>query len=154
MTRTAPLSAQEFGEIVRAVPLVSIDLIVRDEHGHVLVGCRQNEPAKDTFFVPGGRIRKDETIAAAFQRIMTNELGVSSDINEARFVGVFEHFYPTNFREDHGYGTHYVVLAYELTLARALAIKPDNQHSVMQWMTPAALMSSSDVHPNTKAYVR
>ena len=36
----------EFAEIVRLAPLVSIDLIIRDKEQKVLVALRTNEPAK------------------------------------------------------------------------------------------------------------
>jgi colanic acid biosynthesis protein WcaH len=40
------------------------------------MGWRENEPAKRTWFVPGGRIRKDEKIADAFERIIRTETGL------------------------------------------------------------------------------
>jgi colanic acid biosynthesis protein WcaH len=36
---------------------VSIDLIVRDADGRVLLGLRNNRPARDWWFVPGGIVR-------------------------------------------------------------------------------------------------
>ena len=63
-------------QVVRHAPLVSIDLILRDAQGRVLLGLRENEPARGLWFVPGGVIRKDETLDAAFSRIARNELGV------------------------------------------------------------------------------
>ena len=60
------LSDDDFAHIVRYAPLVSIDLIVRDLEENVLLGLRANEPAKNTYFVPGGVIRKNETIQEAF----------------------------------------------------------------------------------------
>lgn len=62
------LAQHEFLEIVRLTPLVSIDLIVLDQAGDVLLGRRVNRPAQGMWFVPGGRIRKDETLADAFKR--------------------------------------------------------------------------------------
>ena len=64
------LSDSEFVDVVRNTPLVSIDLIISDPMGAILMGWRNNEPAKDTWFVPGGRIRKNERIAEAFERIL------------------------------------------------------------------------------------
>src|ERR1022692_3334528 len=109
------LAAEDFDNAVRLTPLVAIDVVVRSPEGRILVGRRRNEPAKRTFFTTGGRITKNETLAAAFRRISLAELGVEKNIKEARFMGVFEHFYPTNHFERDGFGTHYVTLAYELT---------------------------------------
>jgi hypothetical protein len=52
------LSADDFAHIIRYAPLVSIDLIIRDLEGKVLLGLRTNEPAKHTYFLPGGVILK------------------------------------------------------------------------------------------------
>ena len=109
----ARLEPGDFETVVRLTPLVAIDMIVRSSEGRVLVGHRTNEPAKGCFFVPGGRITKNETLAAAFRRISLAELGVEKQIEEARFLGVFEHLYSTNHFDRDGFGTHYVTLAYE-----------------------------------------
>ena len=146
------LADQEFATIVRLAPLVSIDLIIRDDGGNVLVGVRNNEPAKNFYFVPGGRVRKGETLAAAFARILAAETGCSVEFDAARFVGVYQHIYPTNMFGDRGYGTHYVVLAYELNLNPRPAIVLDGQHRIAKWMSEAEVRAAPNVHPNTKAY--
>jgi colanic acid biosynthesis protein WcaH len=142
----------EFTNIVRLTPLVAIDLIVRSPDRRVLVGRRTNEPAKDLFFVPGSRISKNETRAAAFRRITREELGIGLEIESARFVGVFDHIYLTNRFEQGGFGTHYVTLAYELALAVDLDSLPREQHGEYVWLTPSQLLRSTEVHENTKAY--
>ena len=100
------LSASEFAEVVRLTPLVSIDLILRNSNGDALLGVRNNEPAKGFYFVPGGRILKNERIADAFQRILLSETGALADIGQSTFKGVFEHFYRTNFASRSDFGTH------------------------------------------------
>lgn len=139
-----------FAGIVRATPLVSIDLIVSDADGRVLLGLRNFEPAKGSLFVPGGRIRKDETIDAAFARLCRAELGVAARIEDAEFAGVFEHFYDVA-RFGPG-STHYVVLAYKLKLARASSIKGDEQHAKLVWTDVDDLLARPDVHRFTRDY--
>ena len=146
------LAPEDFDDVVRLTPLVAIDLIVRSPEGRILVGRRTNEPAKGSFFVPGGRITKNETLAAAFRRISLAELGVEKRIGEARFVGVYEHFYATNNHEVAGFGTHYVVLAYELTSPVQALPLPKDQHGEFAWLTEAELRRNPEVHQNTKAY--
>ena len=147
------LGDEEFSTIVRFAPLVSIDLIIRDPRRKVLVGIRNNEPAKNFYFVPGGRIRKDETLEAAFARILAAETGCSLDFKQARFVGVYQHMYPNNPFGHPGYGTHYVVLAYELNLSHRPAIALDSQHRTAVWMDEAQLRAAPNVHRYTKAYL-
>jgi len=146
------LDRDAFAAVVRDTPLVSIDLIVRDPAGRVLVGRRTNQPARGCWFVPGGRIRKDERIADAFTRIARDELGIERTVDDAAFRGVFEHLYDTNFAGIGGFGTHYVVLAYDVGLPEPPADLPVDQHSDYRWACPAELLSDPDVHANTKAY--
>jgi colanic acid biosynthesis protein WcaH len=140
----------DFLQVVRVTPLVSIDLIVRDAGGRILVGMRRNEPARGTWFVPGGRIRKDETLAAALARISKGELGVTLATDEVRFAGVYEHFYDTNFTGTDGISTHYVVLAYVVERSVSTNELPSAQHSDWAWLSQPAM---ANVHPNTLAYL-
>ncbi|WP_338091415.1 NUDIX domain-containing protein [Sodalis ligni] len=54
--------------------MVSIDLIIEDV-GEYLLGYRTNRPASGSWFVPGGRILKDENLETAFKRIISTETG-------------------------------------------------------------------------------
>jgi colanic acid biosynthesis protein WcaH len=154
MTSSHPLNDDTFAYIVRHTPLVSLDIIIKDPQRHVLVGRRVNEPAKGQYFVPGGVIRKNEAIQAAFARILKAETGLLATINKAKFIGVFEHFYETNRFGHRHYGTHYIVLAYELKLKERPPVKLDYQHSDIRWMLEVDILLAPDVHPNTKAYFR
>ena len=59
-----------FSSIIEHAPLISMDLVVRDGAGRVLLGKRLNRPAKGFWFVPGGRIRKGERFEASFSRLV------------------------------------------------------------------------------------
>ena len=107
------LDKESFRHIVASTPLISIDLIVRNEVGQVLLGQRLNRPAQGYWFVPGGRIRKDERIDAAFRRLTLSELGLECSVDNAIFCGVFEHLYDDNF-SGIDFSTHYVVLGLSL----------------------------------------
>lgn len=146
------LSKETFLTIVAHTPLVSIDLIVRNNERKTLVGLRRNEPAKGYYFVPGGRIQKDETLEAALHRVSLSELGV--DASGAKFSGVYQHFYPTNFAEAESITTHYVVLAHVWDLPEGQEIKIDSQHSEFLWLSADEAESLGNVHKNTLAYYR
>ncbi len=148
------LRKDDFAHIVRHAPLVSIDIIIKDSEKNVLLGLRVNEPAKGKYFVPGGIIRKNETLRTAFARILRAEVKVDASLTEARFVGVFEHIYETNAFGNPDYGTHYVVLAHELSLAHRPTVQKDTQHSNLRWMSETEILSTTSVHPNTQAYFR
>jgi colanic acid biosynthesis protein WcaH len=143
-----PLSSSDFLGVVKNTPLVSIDLVIADRTGAILMGWRQNEPAKDTWFVPGGRIQKDERISDAFERILFKETGLQTSFREAKFGGVFEHFYSANCFGDPVFGTHYCVLAYILQFDDRPVIQIDHQHSEIAWLTSSA----TDIHRYSQAY--
>ncbi|WP_313449769.1 NUDIX domain-containing protein, partial [Pseudescherichia sp.] len=63
------LSQEDFATVVRSTPLISIDLIVENARGEFLLGKRTNRPAQGFWFVPGGRVQKDEPLAQAFERL-------------------------------------------------------------------------------------
>jgi colanic acid biosynthesis protein WcaH len=94
----------DFARIVRHAPLVSIDVLLKDPEEYVLLGLRVNEPARGKYFVPGGVIRKNERLRDAFSRILKAELGLKIAFEDARFLGVFEHFYETNRYENSEFG--------------------------------------------------
>lgn len=146
------LTKEEFLWVVARAPLVSIDLIVPDAQGRVLLGVRRYPPAQGTWYVPGGRILKDEPLDAAFRRITRSELGVEVERAQATFRGIYEHFHPDNFAGQPGITTHYVVLAYELPPGRFRETPPQDQHTAYHWWTVPELLAHPQVHPYTKAY--
>ncbi|GAB3546862.1 GDP-mannose mannosyl hydrolase [Noviherbaspirillum agri] len=139
-----------FLSVAASTPFVSIDLIVRNEQGQVLLGYRRNRPAQDFWFVPGGRIRKNERTQDALQRIARTELGVEA--TGGRLVGVFDHLYEDNFYGEPGIGTHYVVCAYQCQVSADAHFVHDDQHAQLRWWDTESLLASPQVHPNTKLY--
>lgn len=144
--------------IVRQTPLVSVDLVCEDPQGRVLLGWRENRPARHSWFVPGGAIRKDERVAQALARVLRDELGLAvipETLPPLESLGTWQHLYPDdNFADEPGTSTHYVVLAWRLRLdaAQAAALRPDAQHERLRWFSREALMADAQVHPNTRAY--
>lgn len=143
-----------FLAVVRNAPLVAIDPLLEDPQGRLLVGLRRNEPARGWWFVPGGRVRKGEVLAAALQRISASELALPLALQDGRLDGVYVHHYTTNFAEAEGITTHCMVLAYRVQLEQSPALKPDGQHQDLRWLSAQELGSDPSVHPYTRAYAR
>ena len=154
MAKTKHLNREEFLKVVEHTPLVSIDLIVYNLDGKVLVGLRKNRPAQNTWFVPGGKFLKNERIADAMCRISKVELGVEISALQAHFKGVYEHLYPDNFADAPGISTHYIVLAYEIHMTSTIIEPPPEQHSEYCWLTPQEILDNPAIHENTKAYFK
>ena len=141
-----------FATVIESTPLVSIDLVVKNKQGQTLLGQRLNRPAKGFWFVPGGRILKDESLAAAFRRLTLEELGEAFNIEQGRLLGPYDHCYNDNvFGDD--FTTHYVAIAYVLIIDHELNHLPvDIQHGTYQWFEIDSLGNNNDVHINTKNY--
>ncbi|MFD4839166.1 GDP-mannose mannosyl hydrolase [Achromobacter sp. NPDC058515] len=148
------LARADFRQAVEMLPLVSIDLLLRDRDGHYLTGLRANPPAQGAWFVPGGRIRKNESLRDALRRIVQDELGLSVPEAAWKPRGVYEHFYGTNFAGEAGRSTHYVVLAYEAELSLDTASLPLAQHDSYRWLPAEVIAADPGVHPYTQAYFK
>lgn len=151
----SPLPQKLFASIVKHAPLIAVDLVIQNESGEVLLGLRRNAPARGFWFVPGGRIFKNEPIANAADRIVREELAIDSRLPRALFLGIFEHFYQDNFTHAQAFGTHYIVLAHRLSIT-TVQIKqlPLQQHAGYRWLPPQELLRARDVHPYSREYAR
>lgn len=153
------LSQETFTQACAALPLVSVDLMITrpaSQGREVLLGLRNNRPAQDWWFTPGGRIRKNEPLALALQRIATEELGLPIEhLQHAYLLGAWDHFYPDS-AFDATISTHYVNLPHALHLSAAEAeiLQPpcgaQAQHKAWQWLSLAEAEVRTSVHP----YVR
>ncbi|HIF9419450.1 TPA: GDP-mannose mannosyl hydrolase [Photobacterium damselae] len=145
------LSENEFKSVIKNTPLISIDLIIENYRGQILLGQRINKPAQGDWFVPGGRILKDETFSKAFIRLTQSELGLGVKITDADFIGPFEHFYKNNYLGD-DFSTHYVTLGYRLKLDIDIKKLPKKQHESYKWFNKPELLNADDVNYHTKLY--
>jgi colanic acid biosynthesis protein WcaH len=146
-----PLPFEHFADLVRNAPLVAVDFLVFDTGGSVLMGKRNNAPARGTWCVPGGRIRKGETIAQAVARKLREELGLA-DLPELTWHGIYEHFYPDS-SFDESVSTHYVALVFSFVLHDATALQACSQHDELRFFSKKEFMTSPDVPDEMKVYL-
>lgn len=147
------LEQSTFETVINSTPLVSIDLVVLNECNEALLGQRLNRPAENFWFVPGGRILKNESLANAFERLTFNELGVEFELSTAELLGPYDHFYDDCVFSDK-IKTHYVAIAYVLRLTKQKlnALPLNEQHSAFKWFSFDDLLQSPAVHKHTKWY--
>lgn len=141
------IPADEWATIVRRVPIVSVDLVVRHDGG-VVLGRRRNEPARGEWFIPGGRVHKHERLADAARRVCHEELGVEVEI--VRRLGVYEHVYDVADVDDVG-GKHYVPVAYVVDPLDD-DFEPDPQHDAFRVFHPP--FEDVTLHEYVATYLR
>lgn len=148
------LPANTFKTVVASTPLVSIDLLVRNPQGELLLGERLNRPAQGSWFAPGGRIQKNETLDAAFARLTQEELGQAFSRDQSRLLGVYEHFYDDSVFGDSP-DTHYVVIAYAIELGAQQSLQPPSvQHGRYRWWRLDEMREEPRIHSNTRDYLQ
>lgn len=143
-TSQHPIPDEEWKSIVKNVPIVSVDLLVRVDDGIVL-GKRRNEPARSEWFVPGGTVFKNERLRDAARRVAREELGV--DITIDRCLGSYEHFYETA-DVDVDDGKHYLATAF-VVHPEDEPIEPDDQHADVRTFSPPF----PEFHPYVDRYL-
>lgn len=128
-----PIPSEDWAKIVANVPIVSVDLVIEHDGG-VVLGKRENEPAKGEWFVPGGTVLKNESRTDAAHRVAIEELGESITIDEE--LGVFEHCYDT--AEVEGVDSkHYVATAFRCHFEGDTPnIAADDQHDSLDVFYP------------------
>jgi ADP-ribose pyrophosphatase YjhB (NUDIX family) len=92
VTDDHPLSEQEFREIYRRVPRLTVEVVVSGAEG-VLLTRRAIEPCRGIWHLPGGTVRFGERLAEAVARVARRELGLV--VTESRLLGCIE--YPSHF---------------------------------------------------------
>lgn len=159
------LDPDEFKYVIDKTPLVSIDLVIKNSRNEILLGLRTEEPAKDTWFVPGGRFLKYESVESKFKKIALDELDKEITIDQSRFLGPHTHIYPTNRFNEPNIDTHYVALGYEI-IRDDIDVEHLNNlckkgkiigHSKFSWFTTEEQDTEThklgfEVHPNCRSY--
>lgn len=156
------LPRETFLSVVEHSPLLALDFIVEHpvDKGKYLIGRRTNPPANGFYFVPGGRVRKNETLGAAIARISGAELGVELGRDDVAFTGIYEHIYPESPLPEGKLGTHYCVCglfvrkALDVSLIERTLGASSGQHSDYLWLTVEEMAARDEVHENAKAYFR
>ena len=149
---------EDYLRVIKHTQLVALDLIIVNEKNQVLLGYRNNNPAKNMWFTFGSRVYKNETFEEACERISSTELGLDIKLKDCVKNGVYFHHYPDNF-ENEEFGTNYIVFAYVCNVndIETNNIKGDNQHDIFKWfdiddITDEASKNIFNIHENVRNY--
>lgn len=116
MNSSTPFSDEEYGKILDHLVVACVDTVVTHK-GKVLLVKRDQEPAKNAWWIFGGRVIKGESLQGAAQRGIHRELNVRIH-DEERFteIGVFNLLWPTRREPLSTNGCHHILIAHHLEL--------------------------------------
>lgn len=146
------LSLDDFKQLVSNAPLFAIDLVVINERNEILLGQRKNAPAKGYWFVPGGRVYKNEALETAIERISQSELGLTLKRHELNFIGLYDHFYDDSFFDENT-STHYINATHYIRLNAQLLNLPTEQHAQYRWVALNQLEEDDAIHRYSKIFL-
>ena len=147
------LSQDDFKHLIKTAPLFAIDIVVLNEQSQILLGQRKNAPAQGFWFVPGGRVFKNESLEQAFERISAAELDLTISRHQATFLGLYDHFYPDSVFGE-GISTHYINATHLIKLNTAqMQNLPTQQHQSYRWQKISEIEQDDTVHQNSKVFL-
>jgi colanic acid biosynthesis protein WcaH len=148
----SPLNPAAFQAVIKDTCLFALDLLVFDRNDRLLVGRRRESPARGYFFVPGGRVRKGEKLASAFERLLESELALQkASVSPPQLRGLYEHFYDDNAFGHGEFGTHYVVAALSMYLQQGAAPRFAG-HDDPLFLSVDDVLAKDDIHGHVKRY--
>ncbi|MBI2602107.1 MAG: NUDIX domain-containing protein [Deltaproteobacteria bacterium] len=124
------LNEEEYRRFLSTMPIVCVDCVVRRKSdGKFLLIKRKNEPLKGLYWVPGGRLLKNERLDDAVRRKMKEEIGVEVEI--LKHLGYFEEFFERT-EQNADSGVHSLSMVY-LVEPVSETIVLDDQSSDWDW---------------------
>jgi len=139
---------EEYKKILELMPIPCVDLIII-HNKKILLVKRKDEPGKDWWWIPGGRIFKNETLEQAAIRKAKEETGL--DIRVEKKLTSYEFFYSKSTFGELKSGGH--------TISVVFLCKPinpnqeiilDNTSKDFKWIDEI----EEDFHPILKSFLK
>lgn len=121
------LPLEQYKEFHRLMPILCVDVVLVRNNSFLLLK-RKNAPARGEWWLPGGRVLRDELLADAAKRKIREETGLGSS-EEPEMLGVDETLFPDG---PFGWSTHTVNIVFKAEVKDGNA-KVDNQSEEFQW---------------------
>ena len=113
---TGRIPSSLYEVIVDVLPIASVEAVILEDDKYLFLR-RKNEPVKDHWWFPGGRIRKGETLKQALAREVKEETGLT--VTESKLVNVYSRIFDQR---------HDITIAYTCK-CKPTKITLNNEHS-------------------------
>jgi len=138
-----------YRQILAVMPIVCVDLMVTDVDGKLLLLRRRDEPAKDQWWLPGGRVHLGEARVEAALRKLNEECGLSPATCVCTELLTADVILP----DDQGSLSHGVTTVFRIEMSQAVTkLQLDLHSQTAEWRAPAAWLGE-DLHPFVRRVV-
>ncbi len=122
------IPTEKYVEIIKALPILCVDVVIQNAQGEYLLVKRNNEPKKGHWWPVGGRVLKGETLEQAVIRKVSEE--TSLHVNNIKLIGYFELITDANpFNQPFRY--HAVSVVFSVVVDDHQQVRLDEQS--MEW---------------------
>lgn len=116
-----------YSQILENMPIICVDGVITNDRNQILFLKRENEPAKNEWWFPGGRLLKNESLEEAIIRKIKEETNIDAYV--ISYLGTTETMFNTG---PFGFPVHTVNFTYHLR-PESDDLKIDSQHSEYVW---------------------
>jgi len=139
------IPAKLYKHIVKSIPIPCVDVIIVHD-GLFLLLKRNNPPEKGKWFIPGGRVYKDEKLRTAAQRKAYEETGIHCNVGP--LIYNTETIFPDGPFDFPIHTINSCFFLYPKT--RSFKVSLDKDHNGFRWCN----FIPSDIHPYVKQCLR
>lgn len=132
-----------YNDILVNIPIVCVDGILL-KNGYFLMLKRNNEPEKNKWWFPGGRILKDELSEAAILRKFKEEINIDAKVE--KFLGFTQTIFTTG---PNNIPVHTINLTYVLSSTNTHIVL-NSEHQDFRWFNSP----SNEFHPELNRIIK
>lgn len=134
-----------YKEIHRSLPIACVDIVITNGKEFLLMK-RRNQPQKGTWWLPGGRVLKNELLEDAVTRFLKKEIGLTGKTDN--FLGFQELFFSPGYFPN--INAHTIGFVFKVKISPNSRISFDKQHSEARWFS----CIDRSWHPYVKKFLR
>ena len=117
----------EYKDLIKKIPIFCGDFLIFAEKKYLLIK-RKVQPVKDVYWVIGGRLRHNETMAQLAERVMMQEIGKS--FSDFKIIGFSNYIFPD---VPDARASHTPTLLHIVPVKKMFEPKIDNKHTDYIW---------------------
>ena len=119
-----------YKNIIRSIPILCVDLVIPNADDRYLLVKRGEEPLKDEWWTPGGRLHLGEMLEQGIERKLSEELAINNEFSWS-LIGLYQDLFDKSSKGKHLYHTMSVVI--NVKISEPLLVSLNETSSDYSW---------------------